>query len=314
MEGGRRPPSRRHNQASSVAAALVLLVVELAALALPVLARVPAREAAAIVETRIRAEPESHGKPLVRLPPGATMMVQGQAEDGWYRARRGKIEGYVLTGDVATAPLPAETKAGDEPGESIAVPAEVVTQEQRAGGNGDARRARNQDAFQPGAIRTASNLNLRQSPSREAAIEVVIPRRATVEPTGEHRDGFVQLAWDGHTGWALGKHLSAARPVIMDADRDPDTWSRRELIAIIYDAANHYGQPREDMLRVARCESDLVPSAVNAAGGSYGLFQFKPGTWLGTPFAEFDIFDPRASASAAAWMWSVGRRREWVCQ
>jgi hypothetical protein len=68
------------------------------------------------------------------------------------------------------------------------------------------------------------------------------------------------------------------------------------------------------MLRVARCESNLVPSAVNQHGGSYGLFQFKPGTWLSTPYADYDIFDPRASANAAAWMWSVGRRREWVCQ
>src|SRR5215218_7578595 len=68
------------------------------------------------------------------------------------------------------------------------------------------------------------------------------------------------------------------------------------------------------MLRVARCESDLAPTAVNRSGGSYGLFQFKPRTWLGTPFAEYDIFDPRASANAAAWMWSQGRRREWVCQ
>jgi soluble lytic murein transglycosylase-like protein len=86
------------------------------------------------------------------------------------------------------------------------------------------------------------------------------------------------------------------------------------LIAIIYDAADRYGQPREDMLRVARCESDLVPTAVNGPGGSYGLFQFKPPTWLGTPFAEYDIFDPRANANAAAWMWAQGRRREWVCQ
>jgi hypothetical protein len=98
------------------------------------------------------------------------------------------------------------------------------------------------------------------------------------------------------------------------ADRDITSWRRRELIAIIHDAADRYGQPREDMVRVARCESDLVPTAVNRSGGSYGLFQFKPGTWLGTPFAEYDIFDPRASANAAAWMWSQGRRREWVCQ
>ncbi len=33
-----------------------------------------------------------------------------------------------------------------------------------------------------------------------------------------------------------------------------------------------------------------------------------------TPYAAYSIFDPWASANAAAWMWSVGRRGEWVCQ
>jgi hypothetical protein len=140
-------------------------------------------------------------------------------------------------------------------------------------------------------------------------------RRGTrVEATGRHQDGFIELAWEGTVGWALGRHLTARPPAGARRDRNPSAWSRRELIAIINEAADRYGQPREDMLRVAHCESDLVPTAVNGPGGSYGLFQFKPSTWLGTPFAEYDIFDPRASANAAAWMWSVGRRREWVCQ
>ena len=67
------------------------------------------------------------------------------------------------------------------------------------------------------------------------------------------------------------------------------------------------------MLRVAACESNLDASAVNEAGGSYGLFQFLPSTWASTPYAAEVIFDPVASATAAALMWSVGRRGEWVC-
>jgi soluble lytic murein transglycosylase-like protein len=67
------------------------------------------------------------------------------------------------------------------------------------------------------------------------------------------------------------------------------------------------------MLRVARCESNLDPSAYNPRSGASGLFQFLPGTWRTTPFAGNSIFDPWASANAAAWMWSVGRRGEWSC-
>jgi hypothetical protein len=241
----------------------------------------------------------------VRLPAGATITVQGKAEDGWYRARAGKIEGYVLTGDVATAPVPGSAETDAPAGEMGDAP-QFVALEQQAGDKRDGRRNQEQVDYRAGAVRTAADLNLRTEPSREATIIVVIPRRATVEPTGAHRDGFVELSWNGNTGWALGKHLAAARPITVSEDRDAGSWSRRELITIIADAAEHYGQPKEDMLRVARCESDLLPSAVNAAGGSYGLFQFKPRTWLGTPFAAYDIFDPRANANAAAWMWSVG--------
>ena len=67
------------------------------------------------------------------------------------------------------------------------------------------------------------------------------------------------------------------------------------------------------MLRVARCESGLNPSAVG--GGTYhGLFQFVPSTFAGTPYGEYDIYDPWANANAAGWMWSEGKKSTWVCQ
>lgn len=93
-----------------------------------------------------------------------------------------------------------------------------------------------------------------------------------------------------------------------------DGYSEQEIINIIYAAADRYGQPREDMLRVARCESVLDPNAVNSASNASGLFQFLPSTWASTPYADQNIFDPVASANAAGWMWEVGRRNEWVCQ
>jgi uncharacterized protein YgiM (DUF1202 family) len=292
----------------------LVLLFELSMIALPALARVPARAAAAITETRLRAGPERRAEPLLRLPEGAIVTVHGKPENGWYLARHGQLEGYVLTGDVATEPVFAASEA--QAGEAIDEPVGVAL-EQRVRGR-DRERRTNRKQSDPrrdaGEIITATDLNLRESPSQDAPVSAVMPRGERVEPTGEHRDGFVEVRWQGSTGWAFGRHLAASRRVAVTLRQDATSWRRRELIAIIYDAADRYGQPREDMLRVARCESDLVPAAVNGPGGSYGLFQFKPGTWLGTPFAEYDIFDPRASANAAAWMWSQGRRREWVCQ
>jgi len=86
------------------------------------------------------------------------------------------------------------------------------------------------------------------------------------------------------------------------------------IVEMIYAAAAQYGQDPEAMLRVARCESNLDPNAVNGPGDTHGLFQFLPSTWAGTPYGHHSIYDPWANAHAAAWMWSEGRRNEWVCQ
>jgi hypothetical protein len=306
--------SGRRGRRSRAALLVLILLFELSAVALPALARVPSRSAAAITDTRLRAAPDRRAEPLLRLPEGSTATVHGKAENGWYLVRHGNLEGYVLTGDLATEPV---ISTGDRQSGEALDEAHVVALEQRVGGRArEPRNGRERDDLlrDSGEIITATDLNLRQSPSQDAPVTAVMPRGERVVPTGAHRDGFVEIRWQDTTGWAFGRHLVARRRATVRPDGDATSWRRRELIAIIYEAADRYGQPREDMLRVARCESDLVPTAVNARGGSYGLFQFKPRTWLGTPFAEYDIFDPRASAHAAAWMWSQGRRREWVCQ
>lgn len=86
------------------------------------------------------------------------------------------------------------------------------------------------------------------------------------------------------------------------------------MINVITAAANRYGQSPAAMISVARCESSLNPNAVNRSSGASGLFQFMPGTWRTTPYANANIFNAESNANAAAWMWSVGRQREWVCK
>jgi hypothetical protein len=91
-------------------------------------------------------------------------------------------------------------------------------------------------------------------------------------------------------------------------------YSEQQIIDIIYEAADINGQSREAMLRVARCESGLNPSAVGGGGAYHGLFQFVPSTFAGTPYGEYDIYDPWANANAAGWMWAEGKKSNWVCQ
>lgn len=81
----------------------------------------------------------------------------------------------------------------------------------------------------------------------------------------------------------------------------------------IVKAARRYGQPVEDALRVARCESSLDPH--NEYLGHLGVFQFLyPGTWDTTPYAGKDVYSAKWNSLAAMWMWSHGRRSEWQCQ
>jgi hypothetical protein len=92
------------------------------------------------------------------------------------------------------------------------------------------------------------------------------------------------------------------------------SYSEEQIIGIIHEAADSYGQSREAMVRVARCESSLDPHAVGGGGAYHGLFQFVPSTFANTPYGEYDIYDPWANANAAAWMWSQGQKSAWVCQ
>ncbi len=91
-------------------------------------------------------------------------------------------------------------------------------------------------------------------------------------------------------------------------------YSERRIRRYIKRAARRYNQSESAMLRVARCESNLDPCAVNSRGPYYGLYQFLESTWRTTPYRRDDIFDPKPQALAAAWMWKQGRKNEWACQ
>jgi len=180
-------------------------------------------------------------------------------------------------------------------------------------------------------VYATTNMNLRSGPGTGYGVVTTIPRGAAFKITGTLKNGFYPGRYDGSTvGWASADLLSYTQPsngngngngngsgVVAESGAGPGAdgvWSEGEIINLIYEAADYYGQPREDMLRVARCESLLNPSLIHPAYQASGLFQFLPGTWATTPYAGFYILDPVANAYAAAWMWSVGRRGEWVCQ
>jgi uncharacterized protein YraI len=269
------------------------------------------------------------------IPDGALVALTGDSANGFvsiiYSDRAGWAHAASVfgTGEDATTPPPAEEPATPEDTGEPAAPASVPVG----------------DTVTGTATVVDGRLNLRTGPGLDYTVTTVMPDGATVELRGDPQNGFLPVSFDGTTGWASVDFLGAGNDATETPTEPPteeatevateeptevateepteaeapsvdgsDGYTEDEIIQVIYAAADRYGQPREDMLRVARCESVLDPSAVNASSGASGLFQFLPSTWATTPYADQDVFDPVANANAAAWMWSEGRRGEWTCQ
>ncbi len=261
--------------------------------------------ATATVNLNLHAETNAQSEILFVVPAGSTLTRTGQYVNGWVSADFMGVVGWVDSSLLAE-PLPAVSEAEIlEP--STATPNEAESEVEPAGVGGPGS----------GHAFATTELNLRSGPSASYDTIDTVPAGARVELTGVMEGGFVRVTFHDQVGWVETSLLSMpADPTPATSRRGEDArrvYSREEIVQVIYAAADRYEQPRADMLRVAECESNLDPYAVNPSG-SYGLFQFISSTWESTPYAEKDVFDPRANANAAGWMWSVGRRGEWVCQ
>ena len=267
----------------------------------PTATPVPTGPATATTDLNLRARPSQSSAALFLVSAGSTVWRTGNADNGYVSVDYMGIVGWIAEAYLA------------EPGEIVD---EATPRPRRVEDEPRTARPGSGIAF------TTTRLALREGPSAGTPAITEMPSGARVTLTGVSENGFHRVVFKEQIGWASIAYLSLpANPTVAPSDgggRGGEGGERRayteeQVIKIIYDAADRYNQPRGDMLRVAQCESGLDPYAVNPSG-SYGLFQFVPSTWETTPYADQNIFNPRANANAAAWMWSVGRRAEWVCQ
>jgi uncharacterized protein YraI len=239
----------------------------------------------------LRAGPSTSNRIILEMPANAALTLTGERSNGFL--------GVVYKGSTGWAY-----------GDYIGSAAQSDTGNDQDPGSGNA-----------GSAVTTSALNLRSGPTTSSRVLLVMPSGAQLTLTGNSSGGFLGVIYNGTSGWASSTYIDTSgggggggSGSGYDTNGD-GAWSRDEIIAIIYASADYYGQSREAMLRVAVCESNLNPNAVGPAPwGATGLFQFLAGTWASTPYAADSIYDPVANAFAAGWMWSVGRRGEWVCQ
>ena len=239
-----------------------------------------------VVALNIRSGPSTGHAILGVMQQGASVSLTGDSSAGFVGIIYNGIQGWTFAEHLSTgaaAPAP-EAGAG-----SVNVGDTVVSS---------------------GYVDTDA-LNFRSGPGTSYGVITVMYSGAGLEIMGDPQSGFYPIRYNGTKGWASTDFIAIGTPT--QGAPAPDNGST-DIVSIINAAADRYGQPRADMLRVARCESVLDPNAINPYSNASGLFQFLPGTWATTPFADQNIFDPVANANAAGWMWSVGRRNEWTCQ
>ena len=130
------------------------------------------------------------------------------------------------------------------------------------------------------------------------------------------RDRQVELKRQLENQFARLTAQDARMPVQPAPPQRVDPASVAAIKQIIMDAFAPLGATAQQWaLRVAMCESGYNPYAVNPSGAS-GLFQFMPATWRATPqgSAGASVFDPKANAEAAAWLYNRSGPGQWSCK
>jgi uncharacterized protein YraI len=155
-------------------------------------------ERIALDDLNLRAGPSTSDTILLVIPAGGSMTLTGEgAENGFVTVTYQGTDGWVAAEFIARPDeLAGEGDEGDEGG------AEEPSDDETADGGDYAASLAGQSRV------TLADLNLREGPSTESAVLLVIPAGETVTMTGEGvENDFVTVEFDGTTGWVAAEFL-----------------------------------------------------------------------------------------------------------
>lgn len=114
------------------------------------------------------------------MPAGATVEIVNKSQNGYYKVIYQGVRGYAH-GDYL-----------------------------RIGSSGGSNGGGTSGGGATGGARTTASLNLRSGPSTSDQVLLVMPPGASVSLTGQSSNGFLELTYQGTTGWASSSYISTS--------------------------------------------------------------------------------------------------------
>ena len=161
----------------------------------------------------------------------------------------------------------------------------------------------------------ANRLPLRAGAAIAYAEVGTVPFGTAVSVTA-WQHGWGKITHAGKTGWASGAFLSPTMPATAVPICYANTWDQTPcapfwIAEAISGSATLHAISFEFLMRLAACESNFTPAAVNPRTGDSGLFQWRPSTWAA--YASGSIWSVHDQRHHTARAHQAGYRHWWVC-
>jgi len=232
-------------------------------------------------DLNLRAGPSTADAVLAVMPPGASVILSGEENNGFLGVSYNGTAGWAFAEFLQTSGAPPpSTDPGPTPGD----------------GSG-------------GTATVTSALNLRAGPSTGDAVLAVMPAGAEVTLTGDAANGFLAVSYGGRTGWAFATYLQTSGATPPPAT-DPGTGAGATTTT---DLNLRAGPSTSDTILLVMPAGSAVQTTGPAQAGFYPVTYAGSSGWASGSFLSFGGATPPpgedpppAGGSGIVWPFSGG--------